>query len=145
MKAELTAENRPACVPPASVCSAHSRKKTTDENKGCVQVFVVLFRVVAIKLSGFSAVHSEEVRPGVIGPQRLEILSESRMEAGSGCQQPDVAVAVTEWTGRTTLDLSERPSALVVEDQTGWAPGGRGIPSVVSVERRWRTIGRLTS
>jgi len=96
MKAELTAENRPACVPPDSVLSTWYRKKTTDEDKGRVQVLVVLFRVIAIELSRFSTVHGEEVGSGVIGPQRFEVLFEGRVEAGFGCQRLGLAITVTE-------------------------------------------------
>jgi len=56
----------------------------TDEEKGRVQILVVLFRVIAVKLSGFSAVYSEEVGPRVIGPQRVKELFESGTEAVSG-------------------------------------------------------------
>ena len=76
MKAELTAENRPAYVPPVSVLSTEYQNETTDEDKGRVQILVVLFRAITIELSRFSTVHGEEVGSGIIGPQRLEVLSE---------------------------------------------------------------------
>jgi len=87
MKAELTAENRPACVPPNSVFNTDYRKKTTDEDKGCVQVLVVLFGVIAVKFSGFSAVYNEEVGPRVIGPQRVKELFEDGTDAVVGYQR----------------------------------------------------------
>ena len=85
MKAELTAENKPACVPLNSVLSADGRNKTTDEDEGCVQVLVILLRVIAVKLSGLPAVDGEEVGSGIVGPQRFEELFEGGVEAG--CQQ----------------------------------------------------------
>ena len=70
MKAELTAENRPAYdAPTDSAVSTGDGNQTTDEDKGRVQVLVVLFRVIAIELPRFSAVYSEEVGSGILGPQ----------------------------------------------------------------------------
>jgi len=84
MNAELTAENSPACTRPDSVLSTEIGNQTTDEDEGRVQVLVVLFRVISIELSGFPAVHCEEVCPGVIGPQRVEEFFEGGMQAGMG-------------------------------------------------------------
>jgi len=81
MNAELTAENSPAYTLPDSVFRTESGKQTTHEDEGRVQVLVVLFRVISIKLSGFPAVYHEEVCPGVICPERVEEFFESRMEA----------------------------------------------------------------
>ena len=61
MKAELTAEKRPACTPPDSAFSGEDGNRTTDEDEGRVQVLVVLLRVIAVKFSGFLAVHSKKV------------------------------------------------------------------------------------
>jgi len=81
MKAELTAENRPACVSPDSAFSKGHRNETTNEDEGCIQVLVILFRVIAVKFRRFSAVCGEEVGSGIVGPQRFKELFEGRMEA----------------------------------------------------------------
>jgi len=146
MKAELTAENRPACVHPDSAFSTEYRGRATDEDKGCVQVLVVLFRVIAIKLSGFSAVYSEEVGARVIGPQRVEELFESGMEAVLGCQS---------WSGCTVM-----PNGLCVPfwiySNDCWVPrfglflrgplmGGRGHLWRWWEEDKFSKVGRLMS
>ena len=82
MNAELTAENSPAYTRLDSVLNTKIGNQTTHEDEGRVQVLVVLFRVISVKLSGFPAVHCEEVRPGVIGPQWVEEFFECGMEAG---------------------------------------------------------------
>ena len=87
MNAELTAEKRPAYTRPDSVSSTGSATETTDEDEGCVQVLVVLFRVISVKLSGFPAVYREKVGPRVISPQRVEEFFEGGMEAGIGYQR----------------------------------------------------------
>jgi len=88
MKVELTAENRPACSTHSdSAESTGDVNKTTDEDEGRVQVLVVLFRVIAIKLSRFSTVYSKEVGSGILGPQRFDKLFEGGVEAGSACQR----------------------------------------------------------
>ena len=68
MNAELTAENRPACVPPEWVFSVGDGNPTTHKDEGRVQVLVVLFRIVSVEFSRFSAVDGEEVGPRVIAP-----------------------------------------------------------------------------
>ena len=88
MNAELTAEKRPACRPSGSVLITEYRNRRTDEDKGRIQVLVILFRVISIKLSRFPAVDCEEVCPGVIGPQRVEEFLEGGMEARMWYQQP---------------------------------------------------------
>jgi len=87
MNAELTAEKRPAYTPSGSAFRTEYRNQRTDEDEGRVQVLVVLFRIISIKFSRFPAIHREEVGPGVIGPQRVEELFESGMEAGKGYQR----------------------------------------------------------
>ena len=87
MNAELTAENRPACMPPDSALSAKGRNRTTHEDERRIQILVVLFRVIPVKLRRFPAVHSEEVRPRVVSPQWIEEFFEGGMEAGSGSQK----------------------------------------------------------
>jgi len=86
MNAELTAENRPAFPSLISVSSTKGGNRTTHEDEGRVQVFVILFRVVPVKLSRFPAIHSEEVGTRVIGSQRVEEFFEGGMETGTGCQ-----------------------------------------------------------
>ena len=61
MNAEVTAENRPAWVPPGSAFGRGLDSDTTHEDKGDVQVIVVLLDIFMIKLFRFLVVHSEEV------------------------------------------------------------------------------------
>ena len=144
MNAELTAENRPACVPPGSVFGADCGNKTTDEDEGRVQVLVVLFRVISVKLSRLSAVDSEKVGSGIVGPQWFEEVFEGGMEAGFGCQLR-LAVTAIERTGRTISDLSVRPLALVVEGFLAWSPSevvvGRGYQPQVFSNRFSSEVG----
>ena len=81
MNAELTAENRPAWVPPGSVFGRGLDSDATHEDKGYAQVIVVLLDIFTVKLPGFPAVRSEEVGVRVIGPQWIEELFEGRLEA----------------------------------------------------------------
>ena len=87
MKAELTAENSPACVRLDSVFRTDYRNRATDEDKGRVQILVILFRVIPVKLFGFSAIYSEEVGSGIIGSQWFSELFEDGTEAGFRYQQ----------------------------------------------------------
>ena len=107
MNAELTAENRPACVPPVSAFRTGHKKNTIHEDEGCVQVLVVFLRVIPVKFCRFPAVYSEEVGSQVIGSQRIEEFFESRMEAESVDRSVSDGMTVTKkrWIGRTTLDL----------------------------------------
>jgi len=84
MTAEPTAEKRPACAPPGSELNAEYGNKTADEDEGRVQILVILFRVIAVKLSRFSAVCGEGVGSGITGPQRVKEFLEGGMEAGTG-------------------------------------------------------------
>ena len=86
MNAELTAEKRPAYMPPCSAFNADCRNEATNEDEGRVQVLVVLFCVIAIKFPRYSAVCGEEVGSGIVGPQWFEEFSEGGMEAGPKCQ-----------------------------------------------------------
>ena len=89
MKAELTAENRPACRTSLYLAlSFRDGNKTTDEDKRRVQVLVILFRVIPVKLFRFFAVCGKEVGPGIVGPEWFDELFEGGMEARSGCQKP---------------------------------------------------------
>ena len=63
MNAELTTENRPACESPDSVSSATYGNQRAHEDKGSIQVLVVLPRMIPVKLSRFPAVHGEKVCP----------------------------------------------------------------------------------
>ena len=58
MKAEATAENRPAYTPPqtqiSAVADAHA-KPSTHENQGCIQVPIALVDKVTVILLGFTA------------------------------------------------------------------------------------------
>ena len=80
MNAELTAENRPACAPLYSVLSTAYENQTTYEDKGSIQVFVVLPRAIPIKSFGFRSVYGEKVGSRVIDPQRIEEFFESGVE-----------------------------------------------------------------
>ena len=70
MKAELTAENRPACVSASSVpvFSTDHRDEATDEYEGRVQILVILFRIITIKLARLPPIYGEEVGSGIVGP-----------------------------------------------------------------------------
>ena len=83
IKAELTAENRPACTAPDSMFSAEGGNQMTDEDEGRVQVLVIFFRIIPVKFSGFPTIHGEEVGPRVISPERIEEFFEGGMEARS--------------------------------------------------------------
>ena len=61
MNAEVTAENRPVWVPPGSAFSRGLDSDTSHEDKGGVQVIVILLDVFTVILSRFPAVRSEEV------------------------------------------------------------------------------------
>jgi hypothetical protein len=66
------------------------------EDKGRVQVLVVLFRVIPVKFSRFFAVYGEKVGPGIVGPQRFEEFLEGGMEAGSGVSD-GMIVEIIQW------------------------------------------------
>ena len=61
----------------------------THKDKGCVQVLVILFRVVSVELVGLLAINGEEVGAGIVGPQWVEELFEGgvdqRLRAGQRC------------------------------------------------------------
>ena len=82
MNAELTAENRPACVLPGSVSSMKYGNRTTYEDKGCVQILVVLPCIISVELFRFPSIDSEEVGPRVLSSEWIEELLKGRMEAG---------------------------------------------------------------
>ena len=56
------------------------------EDERCVEIFIVLPRVISVKVCRFPAVCGEEVGTGIVGPQRFKKFLEGEMEAGSGCQ-----------------------------------------------------------
>jgi len=115
----------------------------TDEDEGGVEVFVVLFRIVSVKLFGFSAIHGEEVVSGIVGSERFKELLEGGMEASwLECQRICISSYLTttvEWVFRTTWDRFERPPAPVAEVLFLQA---RASPSVVIVAGWgvWRLI-----
>ena len=117
----------------------------TDEDEGGVEVLVVLFRIVSVKLFGFSAVDGEEVCPGIVGPEGFEELLEGGMEAsGLECQSISNYYTGVKWVWRTTWDRFERPLAPVAEVLS---PQARVSPSVVIVagwEGRRLTSSRAT-
>ena len=105
MNAELTAENRPACVIPGLAFSTGCRNLRTYKDERRVQVFVVLSSVISVELFGFSAVHGKEVGPRVIGPQWIEELLEGRIEAGY-CEISDIlAMTMVGWIRDRTYQL----------------------------------------
>jgi len=53
----------------------------THKDKGCVQILVVLFRIVPVKLVGLLAIDGEEVGSGIVGPQWVEELFEDGVQA----------------------------------------------------------------
>ena len=94
MKAELTAENRPAYLPRTSVRPTVTQVEAgteTHEDEGGVQVFVILPCVISVKLVGFLAVDGEEVGASITGPQRLEELFEGGAEAKRGARSHEYA------------------------------------------------------
>ena len=81
MNAELTAENRPACIALGSTFGGEDEIRTTHEDKRSVQVLVVFSRIIPVKLSRFPAVHCIEVGSRVVGSQRIEEFFEGGMQA----------------------------------------------------------------
>ena len=98
----------------------------TDEDEGGVQVLVVLFRIVSVKIFGFPAVHGEEVCPGIVGPEGFKELFEGGMEAGGlECQRISNYYTGVKWVLRTTWDRFERllaPAAGVLFPQARVSP-----------------------
>jgi len=108
------------------------------EDKGRVQVLVVLFRIISVKFFGFSAVHGEEVCSGIVGPERFKELLEGGMEAGGlECQRfSNYLTTTVKRVWRTTLDRFERLPAPAAGFSS---PRARASPSVVIVAR-WKVI-----
>jgi len=103
----------------------------TDEDEGGVQVLVVLFRIVSVKLFGFPTVHGEEVGSGIVGPEGFKELLEGGLEAGGlECQRISSYYTGVKWVRRTTWDRFERPLAPVAG---GSSPQARASPSVAIV------------
>ena len=69
-------------MPLGSVSSPKGENNLTDEDEGRVQVLVVLFCIIAVELCRFSTICGEEVRSGIVGPERFGELFENGMEAG---------------------------------------------------------------
>jgi len=99
MNAELTAENRPACVAFESMTSAEYGNTQTHKDEGRVQVLIVLPGIVPVKFFRFFAVCSEEVVSRIVGPEGFKELLEGEMEAdGLGCQcVRDYLAAAVDW------------------------------------------------
>ena len=97
MNAELTAENRPACVLPGSASSTKYGNPTTYQNEGSVQVFVVLPCIISVEFLRFPPVHGEEVDPRAIGPQWIEEFFEGGMEAGWNFSASAMAERNRDW------------------------------------------------
>ena len=88
MNAELTAEKRPACVPPDLVFSAEGGDMTTHEDeRRHLEILVILLRVVSVEFVGLLMIDGEEVCAGIAGPQRIKELLEGGMEAGLRSEQ----------------------------------------------------------
>lgn len=81
MNPALTAENRPACAPLGSVFSTRGESRATHEDKGYVQVLIILPRMIPVKLSRFPTVHGVEIGARVIGPQWIEEFCKGEMKA----------------------------------------------------------------
>ena len=107
MKAELTAENRPAYSSQTLVMrpTAHRGRRRTHEDEGGVEILVILLRVFSVKLVGFLAIDCEEVGAWIAGPQRLEELFEGGMEAMVGVIS---ALMIIGGDGRTTSSRAGR-------------------------------------
>jgi len=114
--------------------ASQCENRTTHEYEGCVQVFVVFFRIIPVKLSGFPAVHGEEVGPRVISPERIEEFFEGGTKAGSGYQQRPVTIL-------NRLDLTHHfGSIFTTTGFCGWGRSSWGCESI----RGDRGGGRLT-
>ena len=64
-----------------SMHSVQSRRRTTHEDEGRVQVFVVFPRVLSVKLVRLFAIHGKEVGARVVRSQWFEELFQGGMEA----------------------------------------------------------------
>ena len=79
-KAELTAENRPAC----ECCQPCAMKKgsgETHEDEGGVEIIVILLHVICIVLHRLPFVHSVEIELGVIVLDWWEVRSQGFADA----------------------------------------------------------------
>ena len=91
-KAELTAENKPACIFNGSEEEfATNKERVTHENQGGVEVFIVLLDIVGIIFGCLLLVDGVEVDTRVVGLDGLQERSESVLYATSwipfsGCQ-----------------------------------------------------------
>jgi hypothetical protein len=103
----------------------------THEDEGRVQVLVIFFRIISVKLFGFSAVYGEEVGSGIVGPEGFKELLEGGMEASKQGVSNSLTTTV-KWVWRTTLDRSVRPPALPAEVSSLQARAG---PSAAIVAR----------
>ena len=100
-KAELTAENKPACKDRSD--NSRSERHTTYKNQGGIEVLVVLLDIVGVVLGRLPLVHCVEVETSVVILDGLEERSESILEATDG--KSDI-VETRQDIERTTLDQS---------------------------------------
>ena len=79
MKAELTAENRPACERCQRDIVVNGSTRT-HKNQGGVEIVVVLLHVIGVILRRLSFVHCVEIKPGVVILDRLEVHPEGLLD-----------------------------------------------------------------
>ena len=80
-KAELTAENRPACECDLTLVATKSLQRQTHEYQGGVKILIIFFRVFLVEVLGFPTIDGEEVGTSIVRLQRLEELFESGVNA----------------------------------------------------------------
>ena len=59
--------------------------RIAHEDERCVEIFIVLSRVISVKVCRFLAVCGEEVGTGIVGSQWFKKLLKGEMEAVLGC------------------------------------------------------------
>ena len=79
-KAELTAENRPACKP-GQRCRWRMETSETDKNQGGIEVFIVFVHVFCIVLGRLSFVHGVEIEFRIIVLDWLEVHPKGILDA----------------------------------------------------------------
>jgi len=89
MNAELTAENKPAYTGEKLAFTVGLRVQRTcgtHEDKGCVQVLIILLRVLSVKHVGLFAIYGEKVGAWIVHSQWFEELLQGGMETICGFQ-----------------------------------------------------------
>jgi len=116
MNAELTAENKPAYTRKVSIHIRTPRPAAcgTHEDERCVQVLVILLRILSVKHVGLFAIYGEKVGGWIVSSQRFEELLQGGMEAICGFKCSIPALVVVAWDRRTILDRAGRPQALAL-------------------------------